>query len=121
MNDFKQLIYDCECNRCRALMHLVKEKGAVLQFSRSRAGRLCELAVVAATGSTGMVNGDVVPARREYARHLGIVLSGPISDSEEPVHIRHAVTNSNHNPNASSPINLGQARASHMGDVFRLL
>lgn len=121
MNDLKKQIYDCKCDRCRALVHLVKEKCAVLQFSRSRAGRLCELAVVAAAGSSGMVSSAVAPARREYARHLGIVLRGPVSDSDEPVHIQHAVTHSNHNANASNRINLGQARASLTGDVFRLL
>jgi len=121
MNDLKQQIYNCNCARCRAIVRLVEEKRAVLQFSRSRAGRLCELAVVAASGSAGIVSSAVVPARREYAHHLGIVLSGPISDSDQPLHIEHAITNSNHNANAKNRINLGQARASLTGNVYRLL
>lgn len=120
MNNFKQQIYGCTCDRCRAVVRLVEERGAVFQFSPTRAGRLCELAVVAAEGVTGMARSKVVLARREYANHLRIKLSGPVSNADTPVHIEHAVTDSNHNANASNQINLGQARASLHGDTFYL-
>ena len=120
MNDLREKIYGCACDRCSALERLIEEKGAVLQFREDAAGRLCELAVIAASGESGMLSDDVVAARRDYAKHLGLKLTGPISDSDEPVHIRHAITNSNHNPSASSRINLGEARASLVERVFRL-
>ncbi|HEJ5105178.1 hypothetical protein [Pseudomonas aeruginosa] len=58
-----------------------------------------------------MLESEIVAARRAYAASLGVTLSGAISNADEPVHIRHAVSNSNHNPNASNRINLGRARA----------
>ena len=119
-NDFKKSIYSCPCETCRALVRLVKDRGAKLLFSRDRAGRLCELAVVAAAGEQGIPEGEVVAKRRVYAEHVQASLHGPTCDSDEPVHIRWAIGNSNHNPNATHRINLGQARASQDGDRFRL-
>lgn len=58
-----------------------------------------------------MLESEIVAARRAYAASLGVTLSGAISNADEPVHIHHAVSNSNHNPNASNRINLGRARA----------
>ncbi|OTK03381.1 hypothetical protein [Pseudomonas aeruginosa] len=58
-----------------------------------------------------MLESEIVAARRAYAASLGVTLSGAISNTDEPVHIHHAVSNSNHNPNASNRINLGRARA----------
>lgn len=119
MNDLKQQILDCSCSRCRAVVALM-QNGAVLHFSPDRAGRLCELAVVAAAGASGMPASAVVSARREYAVHLGVVLKGPVSNSDRPVHIDHAVTNSNHNAAARNRIHLGAARASSEGGVYFL-
>lgn len=62
-----------------------------------------------------MLESEIVAARRAYAANLGVTLSGAISNADEPVHIRHAVSNSNHNPNASNRINLGRARAYKKG------
>ncbi|MDF5796052.1 hypothetical protein P4203_15860 [Pseudomonas aeruginosa] len=62
-----------------------------------------------------MPESEIVAARRAYAASLGVTLSGAISNADEPVHIRHAVSNSNHNPNASNRINLGRARAYKKG------
>ncbi|EIU4421652.1 hypothetical protein P4117_19595 [Pseudomonas aeruginosa] len=62
-----------------------------------------------------MLESEIVAARRAYAASLGVTLSGAISNADEPVHIRHAVSNSNHNPNASNRINLGRARAYKKG------
>lgn len=62
-----------------------------------------------------MLESETVAARRAYAASLGVTLSGAISNADEPVHIRHAVSNSNHNPNASNRINLGRARAYKKG------
>lgn len=121
MNELKKKVFHCDCKRCRAIVYLINQRGAVLIFSKSRAGRLCELAVVAATEATGMGSGAVVQARREYAKHLGLILSGPISNSDQPLHIHHAVTNSNHNKNSSNRINIGQAVATLSDDVFRLI
>ncbi len=58
-----------------------------------------------------MLESEIVAARRAYAASLGVTLSGAISNADEPVHIHHAVSNSNHNPNASNRINLGRAQA----------
>jgi hypothetical protein len=113
MNDLKQHVYACDCRVCKAVVCLIEEKGAVLQFSTSKGGRLCELAVVAASGDKGVSETDVVHQRRNYARHLGIELSGVTSNAGEPVHIRWALMNSNHNPNARNRINIGRAKASH--------
>lgn len=110
-NEMKERIYKCECSRCRAIVWLVEECGAVLQFSQARAGRLCELAVVAAEGANGIEANAIVSARRSFAKHIDVKLSGPTSDSDEPNHIKWAVTNSNHNPDAKNRINLGHARA----------
>ena len=119
-NDFRDKIYACECDVCRSVVRLVEEKGAVLQFSPARAGRLCELAVVAASGNQGLTGEQVVDARRRYADHLGISLMGPVSDADGPAHIQHALDNSNHNPSARSRINLGRAVASFDGTHYRL-
>lgn len=119
-NDFRNQIFACRCRTCQSLVRLVKDRGAVLQFSRDRAGRLCELAVVATAGDNGLAEDEVVPARRAYAEHLGIELRGPISNADKPIHIRWAIQNSNHNRNAMNRINLGQAMASFMGGRFRL-
>ncbi|WP_375670309.1 hypothetical protein [Pseudomonas aeruginosa] len=62
-----------------------------------------------------MLESEIVAARRAYAASLGVTLSGAISNADEPAHIRHAVSNSNHNPNASNRINLGRARAYKKG------
>ena len=110
INDFKKKIYSCECNRCKAVVWLVEERGAKLQFSPSRAGRLCELAVVAASGSEGILGADVVRERRAYAQHLGIQLNGPISNASTPIHIHWALEHSNHQTKSGDRINIGQAR-----------
>ncbi|ENY7310809.1 hypothetical protein ACF1LP_006653, partial [Pseudomonas aeruginosa] len=98
------------CAPSKALLALWSA-GADLRVSPRKAGRLCELAVVAAAGKAGMLESEIVAARRAYAASLGVTLSGAISNADEPVHIHHAVSNSNHNPNASNRINLGRARA----------
>jgi len=108
---FKERVFSCACTRCRAVVALVEEKGAVLHFEEKRAGRLCEIAVVAGAGPRGIAAADVVPERRSYAEHVGAELSGSISDSRDPVHIIHAIDHSNHNVNARNRINIGSARA----------
>lgn len=112
LNDLKTQIYSCECERCKALVWLIEQCDAQLLFSPTRAGRLCELAVVAAAGDVGLPKELVVAERRAYADHLRITLSGPTSDADEPVHIDWAIRNSNHTPDATEQINLGRARAS---------
>jgi hypothetical protein len=119
-NDLKAQVLECECGRCRALVRLLNH-GAQLVFSPTRAGRLCELAVVAAAGSEGILETEIVEERRAYARHLGVKLSGSTCNSPEPVHIRWALVNSNHNPNAKERINLGESKASRSADRFFLL
>ena len=120
MNDLKEQIYGCKCERCRAVVWLVEDCGARLQFSPIRGGRLCELAVVAAAGSAGMLPEEIVTARRDYAKHLRITLSGPTSNAENPNHIEWTIENSNHNPDARNRVNLGRARASFTGGRYRL-
>lgn len=111
INDFREKIYSCACERCRALVVLVEDRGAKFQFNPNAAGRLCELAVVAASGESGIAKNDVVRERRKYAQHLGIELSGPTSNADIPNHIQWAVENSNHNSEARNRINLGRAKA----------
>lgn len=50
-----------------------------------------------------MLESEIVAARRAYAASLGVTLSGAISNADEPVHIRHAVSNSNHKPQRLKP------------------
>ncbi|MEI7868387.1 MAG: hypothetical protein WCI11_10875 [Candidatus Methylumidiphilus sp.] len=109
--EFKIKIRDCKCNICSSVISLVDEADANLHFDPNRAGRFCEIAVVAASGKNGLHKDDVVQARRDYAEHLGIQLSGSTQNSDEPIHIKHAIENSNHNPKAREPINLGSAYA----------
>lgn len=99
----------------------MSELGANLQFSSARAGRLCEIAVVAAAGPDGIAARDVVDERRKFARHLGVVLAGPISNSDDPIHICHAIDHSNHRSKARNRINIGGARASYMNGRFYLV
>ena len=109
--EFKIKIRDCKCNTCLSVISLMSEAGAKLRFGPNQAGRLCEIAVVAASGKNGLYKDEVVQARRDYAEHLGIQLSGSIQNSDKPIHINHAIKNSNHNPKAREPINLGLADA----------
>ncbi|MEH6367917.1 MULTISPECIES: hypothetical protein [Pseudomonas] len=120
MSDLKQKIYECPCKQCRALYRLIEESGAKIRFSEVNAGRLCELAVVAAEGVDGMPEIAVVAARRLYAKHLGVSLTGPTSNADYPAHIQWAVSNSNHNPAAKNKINLGRAKAIYVNGRFIL-
>jgi len=119
-NDLKNQIYSCDCERCKALVCLIEQCDAHLLFSPTRAGRLCELAVVAATGDSGLPKEVVVTERRAYAEHLHLVLSGPTSDADDPIHIDWAIHNSNHNPDATERINLGRARALFSDGRYRI-
>ncbi len=110
-NKLRDKICDCPCNQCRALIWLINVCGAKLNISAKSAGRLCELAVVAACGSAGMQSDSIVTARRQYAKHLNIELKGPTSDADDPTHIKWALKNSNHNPDAKNKINLCNAYA----------
>lgn len=120
MNDLKQKIYECPCKQCRAIYRLIEECGAEIRFSETKAGRLCELAVVAAEGAAGISENSVVAARRSYAKHLGVNLTGPTSNAEHPSHIAWAVSNSNHNPAAKNKINIGSAKASYLNGRYFL-
>jgi hypothetical protein len=118
-NALREQIGECKCLQCKAVVSLV-ERGAKLRFSPNAGGRLCELAVVAASGAQGIAKNDVVAERRRYAQHLGIELSGPTSNSDKPNHITWALSNSNHTAGASNRINLGRAKASFSGGRFFL-
>ena len=100
-SDLKKQIYACECKPCKAIVWLMEQCGDHLVFSHSRAGRLCEIAVVAAAEEVGLSKEHVVAERRKYADHLRVPLSGPTSDSDEPVYIEWAIRNSNHNPDGN--------------------
>lgn len=106
-NELKDRIYNCRCQRCRAVVNLIKRHGATIQFSEGRAGRLCELAVVAGAGAEGIDANEVVRERRRYAVHIGVELCGPTSNSDDPIHICHAIDR----PRAQNRINLGSAQA----------
>ena len=116
MNDLKSKIYSCECDQCRALKWLVEDCGANLVFSEKMAGRLCELAVVAAGREKGIASFLVVGKRRKFAEHLGVSLKGSTQNAKTPVHIEWTISNSNHNPNAHNPVDLGRAKANKTGN-----
>ncbi len=120
-NELKDKIRSCNCKKCQAICALTEKAGADLRFSPKAAGRLCELAVVAAAG-TGGIEGNKIPfERRKYAKHLGVELQGLISNMDWPGHIDWALKNSNHNPNAKNRINIGSAEAIHRGTKYYLL
>jgi hypothetical protein len=76
------------------------------------------VAVVAGAGKDGISEERVVAARRAYARHLGLELSGPVQDGDSPSHIEWAVRNNNHVANADQPINLRAAVPSKGGGRY---
>jgi hypothetical protein len=117
-NELKNKIYSCDCRTCQALVWLVESCEAQLQFSESRAGRLCEIGAVAASGRLGLPVEEVVTQRREFAKHLGIDLKGATSNSDKPTHIDWAISNSNENPDAKNRVNLGKARALRIDDRY---
>ena len=121
VNDLKKKIYSCGCKRCRSVVSLIENYGAKLRIRASSAGRLCELAVVAAEGHAGMHEQEVVGERRNYARHLRLKLDGPVSNSDKPNHIGWAYTHSNHNPEAKHRINLGAAKVYYREGVYTLV
>lgn len=123
INNLQARIETCDCAPCRALSALLSEAGAKLRISPNFPGRLCELAVVAAAGSAGLTSSEAVQQRRNYARHLGLLLDGPEKDHPEPIHIRWATKYSNHTPNikpSNQPINLGKACARKVDDRYYL-
>jgi hypothetical protein len=78
-------------------------------------GRHCEFAVLAAAGPAGVMDADIVAARRAYAKHLGVSLegrtTGEIANAEYAIHARHAADgNVAGMPDAVHPIPLGTAR-----------
>lgn len=106
----------CDDPACRATVRL-QSVGARLVLGK---GRHCEIAVVAAAGPKGMQEGEIVDARRAYAKHLGVELGGVVSNGEDPNHIQHAIENHSHNPDSRSPINLGDARAVQVGTRYAI-
>jgi hypothetical protein len=111
----KKLIDDCKCHWCRTERRL-KNSGA--RFDPS-SGRGCELVAVAAAPN-GLTAPEVVEQRRALAKHRHVTLTGPISNSPRPVHIRWALNNSNLNPRTRNRINLGTARAVFAGGRYFL-
>jgi hypothetical protein len=92
-------------------------------------GRHCELAVLGAAGTAGMMDADLVAARRAYAKHLGVSLegrtTGEIANAPNAIHAQHAAAgNVVGMPDAVHPIPLGTARVrrtvSAKGESFDL-
>jgi hypothetical protein len=84
-------------------------------------GRHCELAVLAAGGSAGMIDAEIVSARRAYATHLGVSLdgrsTGSVADADYAIHARHAADgNVEGEADADQPIPLGSARVTRDAD-----
>ena len=122
MNRLKEMIYNCSCENCKALVWLLEECNAHIIISEKNCGRMCELAIVAATKDLGINENSVVKERRLYAEHLGVNLGiREISNSNEPKHIKWAISNSNHNPSAKNRINIGKAKASYENGRYKLL
>lgn len=122
-HELKDKIATCSCNPCRALTALRDYAGSKVRISPHWPGRFCELVVVAAAGAAGLTADEVVQGRRAYARHLGLLLDGPLKDSPIPGHIKHAIRYSNHTPNitpSQQPIHLGRARAAEANGRFYL-
>src|SRR4051812_13547735 len=111
----------CQHPACQATRAL-ERVGARLVWGK---GRHCEIAAVAAAGPHGLLPHEVVEARRAYARHLGVDLradvpTGDIADSDEPIHVEHALTNFRGAPTPTHPINLGRARAAFRGGSYSI-
>lgn len=89
-NTLRDHVNTCDHPACAATRKL-EANGARLTLAR---GRHCEMAVLAAAGSVGMTDGEIVTARRAYAEHLGKSLggrsSGEIANPNYAIHARHA-------------------------------
>lgn len=66
-------------------------------------------------GMAGLADLEVVRARRRYALHLGVTLSGPVQDADFAIHAVHAIKNYKGAPGARHAINLGAARVVRVG------
>ena len=118
------IIAACKCITCRALTALKDEAGAKINISPKRNGRMCEVAVVAASGARGLTGNEVVTRRGAYASHLGLELVSGTQNRPIPMHIAYAVNHSNHaksGRSGSNPFNLGRAKATFDGERYRLL
>lgn len=119
--DLYDRVKACSCNECRSLINLIEIAGAQLRLNEKAAVRACELAVVAASGKLGLTEEEVVSRRRAYARHLDVRTDGATQDPNDCRRIRHAIKNSNHNPDAKNRVHIGSARAfEHDGRYFLL-
>jgi hypothetical protein len=72
-------------------------------------GRACEIAMLAAAGTCGLSDPQLVFARRHLAVHVGRPMGGPdaqpIADHRHAVHADHAAQG----PDVANPIILGRA------------
>ncbi len=89
----------------------LEANGAALRLG---AARHCEIAVLAAAGTQGMTDRDIVAGRRAYAEHLGVSLdgrtTGEVANAPYAIHARHAAEgNVKGEGDAVFPINIGTA------------
>lgn len=101
----------CTHPACAATREL-EERGGNLTLGK---GRHCELAALAAAGPAGIADHELVEARRAYAKHLGVQLSGlttgAVANADRAIHARWAAEgNVVGNPLAKHAIPLGRAK-----------
>ena len=99
--DLQEHIQNCQRAECVATLQL-QAHGARLMLGKARH---LELAVLAAAGPQGKSDRDVVQGRRDYAKHLGVSLEGPVADADWAAHASWAAKG----PDAKDPIHLGSA------------
>jgi hypothetical protein len=113
----REHVRHCAHPACKATRKL-QESGARLVLGK---GRHCEFAVLAAAGMVGLKDSEIVTARREYARHLGVSLDGrtdgSVADADYAIHAKHAAAgNVNGERHAIHSIPLGSARVIRTAD-----
>lgn len=118
-NPLKTFIFACGCAPCRSLTALIEDAGARLLISPKNTGRMCEFAVIAAAGTGGLTEHEVVQGRRAYAEHLGVQLTGPTQNASTAAHITWSLQPPG--PGDLPRVPLGRARPSKRGDRFFLL
>ncbi len=109
-NTLRDHVNTCGHAACVATRKL-EAGGAVLTLGK---GRHCEIAALAAAGTAGLTDKDLVAARRAYAEHLGVSLdgntTGEVANAAHAIHARHAAEgNVKGMDDAKWPINLGTA------------
>jgi transcriptional regulator with XRE-family HTH domain len=105
--DLQDHIENCSHAECVATRQL-QANGARLMLGK---GRHLEMAALAAAGPQGKNGRDLVQGRRDYAKHLGVSITGPVADADWAAHAFWAAKG----PNVKDPIHLGTSTVIQTG------